>query len=121
MKSFAVNADIENVDYVLDNFTKCQCNNGKIVSAEAKNRNSDNGAADCTDNSTYDNSNNKTEYGAGNCICKCSRCNNTAECTKAHKSCVTKAELAQNTYREVKRNCHYYIAAHRYKKALHLI
>ena len=90
MDSVAVDSHIKHVDNILDNLTKCQCYDGKVVTFQTKYRDTDQESEDTRTYSSDDQSDEETKP----CICKCVHgclCKCCAgESTDTHKSGMTK-------------------------------
>ena len=121
MDSVAVDSYIKYVDDILNDLTKCQCYDCKVVTFQAKYRDTDQESEDTCTYSSDDQSNKETKScickSIHSCLCKC----RTGKCTNTHESCMTKAKLTQNTNCQVQGKSQDNIYAKRYQQTLHQV
>ena len=100
MKPFVIYANIENVDQVLDDLTKCQGYDSQIVTAKSQYRNTDENSKNSSNHCTYqdckDQSWNRREQITGN-MGKYS----TGISSNAHKASMSKTQLSGITNYQV--------------------
>ena len=103
VNTLVIHTNVKHVDQVLDDLTECQCNDGKIIPAETKYRDTDDHTEQCCNCRTYKDRKDKARN-LRDRICSHLRKQGAGKGSHAHKACMSKTQLTGKTNYQIQRN-----------------